>query len=342
MDATAARDRELNRLAREMRVVVGRLEDLLDAPYFPEIEERVAQRLGVPHLTEETSTRALQERQTDFAGLCCDYFHFATTKAYRRKAIAPVHVTSHLPGRQPEHFLHFFCQKLEEEFMKINRDHVGDMLLRAAMVHYRQSRTKPKPEHRKRMWEVLYGKRDPGPYRKLAARSGVKGLDSYATDYETESKKRFWSVAMQPEDIEEFLEHLLNRHQRLVVRKRVPPDYYVTELGALVGAMRLTSLYDWQQYKACYRTYKQKFTDFVLDERLDLTYAASLLRNRRRCGMHLQSIASRARDRQPRLETILQVIRRAGHRLAASPSTGPASAQARGERDAAPGTEQSG
>ena len=292
-----------------MRVILRRLEELVDAPYFAEKRARVLQRLDVADLTDGAVHAAMREMQAEFMGLCGEYFHLAIAKAYQGRPVEPAHVTSHLPGRTADAFLPFFLQKVTEESMKVNRDHIGDILFRAAMVHYRHSGTEPASEHRRRMREVLYGERDEGAYRRLAARRGIRNVQTLFTDYEDETKRRFWSVTMRPHDIEEFFDHLINCHPKLVARKRIAPGDYVRELGVLADAMRLTRLYDRPRYKACFSVFKMKFTRFVLHDTLGTEYAASLIRSRAVCGMRLRSIASRAGERETRLRQILGEIR---------------------------------
>jgi len=308
VDAVTRRNEELARHTRNMRVAVGRLEELIDAPHSPELAAQVAARLGVEHLTDADVARELIETQQHFLRLCRQYFDRARSKVYGRTRVDPVVVTSHLPSLEPEAYLGFFRAKLDEDFTKVNRDHIGDMLFRMAVVKYREAGARPSGEQKRKMHSILYGKRDEGLHRRLAAERRGMALTSRFTDFEPETKARFWSVALEPEDVGAFFEHLMARHLSRSKRRETPPDYYVHECAPLADGMRLMMRFDVPRYKNCYRAYKQRFTAFLLDERLERIFAVPLLRHRHRCGIRSRSIVSRAGEKKERYDLLRSAV----------------------------------
>ena len=308
--ALAARDEELTRGLHNMRVMVTRLEELLDAPSDAELAKRVCARLGIQELTPDAAASHLREMEEKFVRACYDYFILAGQTQFGPVRLQPVHVTTHLPSKNPLAYIGFFEQKLNEDLTKVNLNHIGDLMFRMAFVIYRAAKTKPRDEDILKMHDILYGKGQEGWHRVLQARRRGEKLESRYTPFEDDTKVRFYSIVLTPGMTMQYFDRLRTEYESRTLKHMLAPDYFVTELWILARAMRVLSAYDYERYRACYRVYKQHFTQFVLDEHLEDKYAVQLLMDRHKCGMRSKSIASRAGPRADRYNTLIAMVNR--------------------------------
>ena len=316
-EAVKERDAALMKALNNMRIMVSRLEELIDAPFDKQVARRVASRIGVSDLSRNDIDSQIGVTERYFQRWCHEYFLTATARVHIGVRIEPVHVTTHYPSPEPGGFLKFFPHKINEDFVKVNRDHIGDLLFRMAAVAWRQAGTEPTDYDKKQMYNVLYSRGEEGLYRRLAAETQGTDLTTRFTDFERETKARYWSLVMRGQDVHDYFLRL-KREQAAQARKRKPArDHFVDELKAVADALRIIRRFDKDRFVECFRQYKTDFTAFLLDANTEDMYAVPLMRSRRRLGLRSSSMAKRAGDRHERFQQLYDLAEKADEKAAA-------------------------
>lgn len=166
------RDGALGGFVRAMRAAVSRLEKLVDVSFQGGVSGRIA--------------KAAQQ----FQELSFQYFRLATQTDFSGVPTSPAY-GHHRPYENLRTFTDYFLD-VTEDFLKRNELHVGDVMVRRAIVEYRKNSDRhSRVKLKRRIRPILNHRTDSGMFARLMAYELAVEVKSRFKPFETETKLRF-------------------------------------------------------------------------------------------------------------------------------------------------------
>ena len=169
----AIKDREkwLTHSVAEMEVAVRRLEKLVDTSF----EEDTVDQIAAMELTFHES--------------CCQYFRLATQTNVNGVPLNPVYADP-TPYEHPIDFMNYFLG-INRDFIRRNELHVGDALLRRAIIEYRLNENhSARGRLRQYIRPLLSSKKDEGMFARLMAEELKLEVTSPFREFRAETRER--------------------------------------------------------------------------------------------------------------------------------------------------------